>query len=150
MTTDPSGPGANIPATVTVSRWVNESCPPWTELLTSREVACLTRRNRWILAALTVLGRFPPKLRIHGREIGWLRADVECWFGRNCMVTRLAGQHHWPGCRRVRRRSSRDSALGRQRIPCYSYHARYPLDGLPGAKRCAQRLRSRLIPKEIQ
>jgi predicted DNA-binding transcriptional regulator AlpA len=150
MSTDASGPGTISPVTVSVSRWVNERYPPWTELLTSHEVACLTRRHRWILAAMALMGRFPQRFRIHGRPIGWLRTDVECWLGRNCTVTRLAGQRHWPGCRRERQRSSPDSHSGRQRIPCSPSHTGYPLDRLPRMKRLAKHPRSRLIPEDNQ
>jgi predicted DNA-binding transcriptional regulator AlpA len=83
MTTQSSVPGADTPAAVTVSRWVNEPCPPWAELLTSHETVRLTRRHRWTLSALALMGRFPKKLRSHGRTLGWLRSDVECWLGRD-------------------------------------------------------------------
>jgi len=83
MTCDSMGFGATRPVTVTVSRWVNERFPPWSELLTSHEAARLARRHRWTLSALALLGCFPRKVRYHGRSLGWLRSEVECWLGRN-------------------------------------------------------------------
>ena len=52
---------------VSLSKWANERFPSFQELLTAHEVARLTRRHRWVLAALTLLGRFPRKQRFHGR-----------------------------------------------------------------------------------
>jgi hypothetical protein len=65
MTTDTSGTGASHPAAVTVSKWVNEPCPPWADLLTSHEVAKLTKRHRWTLTALTWVGLFPRKVEFN-------------------------------------------------------------------------------------
>lgn len=83
---------------VSLSKWVNERFPSYQELLSSHDVARLTRRNRWVLAALTAVGRFPAKQRFHGRTIGWRRQDVERW-----LAERLATQH---GC------ESRSAILG--------------------------------------
>ena len=63
-------------ATVFLSKWVNEKYPPWADLLTAHELARLTRRHRWLLSALALIGRFPKKQRFHGRAIAWLRSDV--------------------------------------------------------------------------
>lgn len=65
---------------VSLSKWVNEPLLPWTEILSPDEVVRLTRRHRWMLRLLTLLGRFPPVLRLRGRVIGWLRNDVEQWL----------------------------------------------------------------------
>ena len=65
---------------VSLSKWVNEKFPSFQELLTAHDVARLTRRHRWVLAALTVVGRFPPRQRFHGRSVGWRRHDVERWL----------------------------------------------------------------------
>lgn len=84
MSTEISGPGA--PATisrsgqVSLSRWVNEKLPPLTQLLSAHEVARLTRRHRWMLSALALLGRFPRQERFRGRAIGWHRRNVEQWM----------------------------------------------------------------------
>jgi predicted DNA-binding transcriptional regulator AlpA len=85
MSTQISGSGTPFAAItrsgqVSLSKWVNEKLPPWTELLTAHEVARLTRRHRWILSALTLLGRFPKQERFRGRAIGWKRHDVERWL----------------------------------------------------------------------
>jgi predicted DNA-binding transcriptional regulator AlpA len=67
---------------VSLSPYVNEQFPNWEELLSAHDVARLTRRPRWVLASLTLLGRFPRKQRFHGRDIGWLKADVIAWICR--------------------------------------------------------------------
>lgn len=64
---------------VSLSKWVNEPLLPWTEILSADEVARLTRRHRWMLRLLTLLGRFPQVRRFRGRVIGWQRKDVEQW-----------------------------------------------------------------------
>jgi hypothetical protein len=69
---------------LSLSKWVNERFPPWNEILTTHEVARLTRHHRWILSALTLLGRFPRRQLFRGRAIGWLRSDVtECLCRRH-------------------------------------------------------------------
>ena len=72
---------AASPDRVTLSKWVNERFPPWEQLLSAHDVARLTRRPRWVLLGLTLLGRFPRKHCFHGRRIGWLRDDVLDWIG---------------------------------------------------------------------
>jgi predicted DNA-binding transcriptional regulator AlpA len=73
---------AASPEIVTLSKWVNERFPPWEQLLSAHDVARLTRRPRWVLLGLTLLGRFPRKHCFHGRRIGWLRDDVLDWIGK--------------------------------------------------------------------
>ena len=73
---------------VSISPYVNERFPNWEELLSAHDVARLTRRPRWVLASLTLLGRFPRKQRFHGRDIGWLRSDVLTWLSRDLRVLR--------------------------------------------------------------
>ena len=68
---------------VTLSPWVNEPLPDWEQLLSTHDVARLTRRPRWVVLGLTVLGRFPRKRRFHGRRIGWLRSDVFTWLTKD-------------------------------------------------------------------
>jgi predicted DNA-binding transcriptional regulator AlpA len=84
MSTEVSGSGTPVAITrserLSLSKWVNEKFPPWTELLTAHEVARLTRRHRWMVSALTLLGRFPKQERFRGRGIGWNRHDVERWL----------------------------------------------------------------------
>jgi predicted DNA-binding transcriptional regulator AlpA len=85
MRTDTSELGTNTPAivprsNVSLSKWVNEKLPAWNEILGAHEVARLTRRPRWILGALALVGRFPKPQRFHGRAIGWHRRDVQRWL----------------------------------------------------------------------
>lgn len=70
----------NLKGTVSISRWVNEAYPPWSEILSSHDVARLTRRHRWVLSAMATLRRFPRKRKYHGRGIGWHRGDVVRWL----------------------------------------------------------------------
>lgn len=68
---------------VSLSPWVNERLPAWTDLLSAHDVARLTRRPTWVLLSLTAVGRFPRKLCYHGRSVGWLRADVVEWLAKS-------------------------------------------------------------------
>lgn len=99
MSTEVSGSGTPVAVTrsgqLSLSKWVNEKLPPWTELLTAHEVARLTRRHRWILSALTLLGRFPKQERFRGRAIGWNRHDVERWLRSESGVA-SAEFSQWP------------------------------------------------------
>ena len=61
---------------VSIAPWVNETLPPWRELLSAHDIVRLTRRNRWQLAGLALLGRFPRKRKFRGRPVGWLRSDI--------------------------------------------------------------------------
>src|ERR1017187_5578668 len=85
---------------VALSPWVNERFPAWEELLSAHDVARLTRRPRWVLLGLVVLGQFPPKQRFHVRGIGWLRDDVLTWVSQQARPT-------------VRARAGRSSATHR-------------------------------------
>src|ERR1700722_15497112 len=73
---------------VSISPYVNEQFPNWEEMLCAHDVARLTRRPRWMVLSLTLLGRFPRKHRYHGRSIGWLRSDVLAWLSRGLRVLR--------------------------------------------------------------
>src|SRR5687767_2231312 len=84
-------------AEIPLSRWVNERFPAWNEVLTSHDVARLTRRHRWIVTALSLVGGFPRKQQFRGRAIGWLRADVEEWLAGCCPAQRAPAR-----CRRLR------------------------------------------------
>ena len=67
-------------------RWVNEPLPDLRALLSTSEISRLTRRPRWLLLGLAVLGRFP-KQRTHcGKPVGWHRADVLDWLTQNMTV----------------------------------------------------------------
>ncbi len=72
---------------VSLSPYVNERFPNWEELLSAHDVARLTRRPRWMVLSLALLGRFPRKRRFHGRGIGWLRADVVHWLSKDLRST---------------------------------------------------------------
>jgi hypothetical protein len=75
--------------TVTLSPWVNERFPACEHLLSAHDIARLTRRPRWMLAGLTLVGRFPRKRRYHGRGIGWMRSDVLTWLTKDLDLARL-------------------------------------------------------------
>jgi predicted DNA-binding transcriptional regulator AlpA len=75
-------PSAAVSKNVTLSPWVNEQFPAWERLLSAHDVARLTRRPRWWLLSMAVIGQFPRKQRFHGRGIGWLRCDVLHWLAK--------------------------------------------------------------------
>ena len=75
---------ANVAASrVVISRWVNEPYPSLTELLSAHDVARLTRRPRWLILGLALIGQFPGRARFRGRSIGWRRSDVLKWMARD-------------------------------------------------------------------
>ena len=78
---------------VSLSKWVNEKSPAWGEILSAHDVARLTRRRRWVLHTLTLLGRFPKRQRFHDRAIGWAKQDVLRWLAENAASQRHAGGH---------------------------------------------------------
>src|SRR5258707_3112749 len=80
--------GATSPDSVVLSRWVNERFPDWEQLLSAHDVARLTRRPRWLLLSMMLIGRFPQKRRFHGRGIGWLRSDVVHWVAQDLRTFR--------------------------------------------------------------
>lgn len=71
---------------VSVSRWVNEPLPDVRGLLCSRDVARLTRRPRWVVVGLALVGKFPRRKRFHGRVVGWCRTEVLEWMARGMVV----------------------------------------------------------------
>jgi predicted DNA-binding transcriptional regulator AlpA len=92
---------------VSLSPYVNEPLPNWEELLSAHDVARLTRRPRWVVLSLALLGRLPRKQRYHGRNIGWLRSDVLTWLSRDL---RVLGCHTSPAVN-ARSYSSRQRLL---------------------------------------
>jgi predicted DNA-binding transcriptional regulator AlpA len=86
-------PTPTIPAAdrVRLSPYVNEPYPNWEEMLSAHDVARLTRRPRWMVLSLTVLGRFPRRRRFRGRDIGWLRSDVLTWLATDLRNTQIRG-----------------------------------------------------------
>ena len=74
------------PQDIRLPRWVNEPLPDLRALLSASEISRLTRRPRWLLLGLAVLGRFP-KQRTHcGKPGGSHRADVPVWLTQNMTV----------------------------------------------------------------
>lgn len=71
---------------VVISPWVNEPHPPLHKLLSSHDVARLTRRPSWLLISLSLIGRFPRKTKFHGRAIGWRQSEVLEWMARDLSV----------------------------------------------------------------
>ena len=65
-----------------LSPWINDEFPRWSDLLTTHDVARLTRRHVWLISALALIGRFPKSARFHGRDIGWNRHAVHDWMAR--------------------------------------------------------------------
>jgi predicted DNA-binding transcriptional regulator AlpA len=91
---------------VSISRWVNERYPPLHDLLCAHDVAHLTRRSHWVITGLCLIGRFPRKLKFHGRSIGWRRSEVLVWMVRDLALANdraLATRHN---ARRRHRRFS--------------------------------------------
>jgi predicted DNA-binding transcriptional regulator AlpA len=109
-------PSAAFSNSVSLSKWVNEPFPAWGQLLSSHDVARLTRRPRWVLLSMMVLGRFPRKHRFHGRAIGWLRTDVLHWMAKDLRIARccsdsaplLRRRSNWPLGRAHEPRADRD------------------------------------------
>lgn len=74
------------PQNLRLPRWVNEPLPDLRAILSASEISRLTRRPRWLLLGLAVLGQFP-KQRTHcGKPVGWHRADVLDWLTQNMTI----------------------------------------------------------------
>jgi predicted DNA-binding transcriptional regulator AlpA len=101
----PASPAASY--RVSLSPYVNERFPNWEELLSSHDVARLTRRPRWMVLSLALLGRFPRKRRFHGRGIGWLRSDVVRWLSKDLR----ASTYHVGPAQTLRPRVARQTSL---------------------------------------
>src|ERR1700676_2515046 len=80
-----AGQNTRAPA-VRISPWVNEPLPDVRGILCSRDLARLTRRSRWELFGLALIGKFPRKKRYRGRPIGWCRAEGLEWMTRELAV----------------------------------------------------------------
>jgi predicted DNA-binding transcriptional regulator AlpA len=124
---------------VTISPWVNEPLPDIQGLLCSRDLARLTRRPRWELFGLALIGKFPRKKRYRGRPIGWCKSEVLEWMTRRLTVT--ADVHESLNTpRRCARRHPRQACLP---LKCGSHYTRArdyserPVRGGPSAKRFA-------------
>jgi len=124
---------------VRIATWVNERCPPLSEILSAHDVARLTRRPRWVLTGLCLIGRFPKRLQLRGRKIGWRRAEVLDWMAQGAvrdsaipthMGRRCSGGHQRQACLRF----EYEAPCRRQqsRLPC---SARAAMNGRPTASR---------------
>lgn len=80
-----AGQNTRAPA-VTISPWVNEPLPNIQGILCSRDLARLTRRPRWVLCGLALMGKFPRRKRYRGRLVGWCRAEVLEWMTRDLAI----------------------------------------------------------------
>ena len=96
--------------TVTISRWVNEPLPNIHGILCSRDLARLTRRPRWMLCGLALMGKFPRKKRFRGRLVGWCRTEVLDWMSRD-LVVEIENLERLNGTRRCARRHPRQECL---------------------------------------
>jgi predicted DNA-binding transcriptional regulator AlpA len=131
-----ASPGAT--RRVCLSPYINEPLPNWEELLSAHDVARLTRRPRWVVLSLSLLGRFPRKHRYHGRSIGWLRSDVVAWLARDLRVLRC---HTLPaGNARSQSALQRALPLGFAR---HSYAARMDLRNCMNLRNRSRRFRVR-------
>lgn len=90
---------------VTISPWVNEPLPDIRGILYSRDLARLTRRPRWELFGLALIGKFPRKKRYRGRPIGWCKSEVLEWMTRELTVAPESQQ-----CLNTPRRCARQHA----------------------------------------
>src|SRR5579863_6255806 len=97
-------------ATVTISPWVNEPLPNIHGILSSRDLARLTRRPRWVLCGLALMGKFPRKKRYRGRLVGWCRAEVLEWMTRNLSIE-TESRERLNGPRRCSRRHPQQACL---------------------------------------
>ena len=95
---------------VTVSPWVNEPLPDLQGILCSRDLARLTRRPRWVLCGLALIGKFPRKKRYRGRLVGWCRAEVLEWMTRELSVEKN-GHERLNAPRRFARQQPRQTCL---------------------------------------
>lgn len=102
--TDAACTALNVPTAaceVRLPRWVNEPFPEIHAILSGREIARLTRRPRWLLIGMAILGRFPKQRTHSGKAIGWHRADVLDWLTQR-METELEMSPAPPPCQQRR------------------------------------------------
>lgn len=140
MPAAPSPSGASASAStfhspLAISKWVNERYPPLNELLSAHDVARLTRRPRWMLTGLCLIGRFPKKLTFRGRGIGWRRSEVLDWMSRDPAVA--------PG----REATSRASACKHPRQACLPLECTSSC--APARHRPAMRCRNRTLTSRV-
>jgi hypothetical protein len=104
-----AGQNTRAPA-VRISPWVNEPLPDVRGILCSRDLARLTRRPRWELCGLALIGKFPRKKRYRGRPIGWCKSEVLEWMTRKLTVTAV-DHERLNAPRRCERRQPRQTCL---------------------------------------
>jgi hypothetical protein len=107
---DPVAGRTTHAATVTLSPWVNEALPDIQGILCSRDLARLTRRPRWVLCGLALMGKFPKRKRYRGRLVGWCRAEVLEWMARDLSVETESHERS-NGQRRCTQRHARQTCL---------------------------------------
>jgi predicted DNA-binding transcriptional regulator AlpA len=112
-----AGQATRAPA-VRISPWVNEPLQDVRGILCSRDLARLTRRPRWELFGLALIGKFPRKKRYRGRPIGWCRAEVLEWMTRELAIV-PGTEERFDASRRCARRPARQQCLPLEcRTPC--------------------------------
>lgn len=124
---------------VTISPWVNEPLPDIQGLLCSRDLARLTRRPRWELFGLALIGKFPRKKRYRGRPIGWCKSEVLEWMTRELAVA-PESQQGLNAPRACARRHARQQCLPLEcgsRCTRVREYSERPVRGGLSAKRCA-------------
>src|ERR1700722_8670578 len=97
-------------ATATLSPWVNEPLPDIQAILSSRDLARLTRRPRWVLCGLALMGKFPKRKLYRGRLVGWCRAEVLEWMARDLSVE-IESHERFNEPRRCTQRHPRQTCL---------------------------------------
>jgi predicted DNA-binding transcriptional regulator AlpA len=95
---------------ISVSPWVNEPLLDLREILSSHDIARLTRRPRWVLCGLALMGKFPRKKRYRGRMVGWCRTEVLEWMTRDLAVE-TENDERLNAPRRCARRRPRQACL---------------------------------------
>jgi len=115
MATEPTTSPAERPhpplrVMINISRWVNESSPPLMEILSAHDVARLTRRPRWLLIGLSLVGSFLRRVTLRGRRVGWHRSDVLAWMAGDLAIESADTPPRPCACRRPRQPCRRRSA----------------------------------------
>ena len=105
---------------VTISPWVNEPLPDIQGILCSRDLARLTRRPRWEIFGLALIGKFPRKKRYRGRPIGWCKSEVLEWMTHELTVA-SESQQRLNTPRRCARQHARQTVFAAGvRLPLHS------------------------------
>lgn len=89
---------------VSVPQWIHERFPPLHELLCTHDLARLSRRLRWVIAGLCLIGRISKKLKLHKRAIRRHRSEAVAGWAENLGITRGRGKAKRSVARRHRRK----------------------------------------------